>query len=149
MNEKAQALTLLQAIAGSLNTMAFFFAGLFMAVAAYRPDRSPELILLLSDLVWTIFIPIPVWVADVQLLVIGIAVLGAPPSRKALPRWTGYLRLFSILLYTPGAIACLFKAGPFAWDGLLSFWVAAIDFPIWRIGMSVALIGAARRDAAT
>jgi hypothetical protein len=31
----------------------------------------------------------------------------------------------------PGSLIALFKSGPFAWNGLLSFWVAAFAFGIW------------------
>jgi hypothetical protein len=35
----------------------------------------------------------------------------------------------------PGGVAYFFRTGPFAWNGLLAFWVAASAFFIWLLVM--------------
>jgi hypothetical protein len=39
-----------------------------------------------------------------------------------------------------------FKTGPFAWDGLISWWVPAVDFFGWAVVMMVLTAKAARRE---
>ncbi|MGG2007397.1 hypothetical protein [Novosphingobium resinovorum] len=54
--------------------------------------------------------------------------------------WTG-------LLLLPGFAVGLFKTGPFAWNGVLAFWVPAVVFGIWFNLMIVAMLAAIKRDA--
>ena len=52
--------------------------------------------------------------------------------------WAGVgLYLWTAFLFIPGGLVTFFKAGPFAWNGLLAFWVAAAVFGSWFIVMSV------------
>ncbi len=40
-----------------------------------------------------------------------------------------------------------FKSGPFAWTGIIGFWIPAAVFGIWHIVMTVVLLRAIREEA--
>lgn len=110
----------------------FALADIFYLVAAFRPERSPELLLLLNDLAWiTLVAPVGMLVA--QNLLLGLAVyLDSGPS-PVFPRWVGHFAVVTGVAMAPAAAAAVFRTGPLAWDGVISFWL--------RGGALVAFVG--------
>jgi hypothetical protein len=116
------------------------------SAAAYRPERDPELVLLLSDVGWFFFI-LALSLPVVQMTSIAIAILGAP-DEKVFPRWLGYANGWFALLLMPGALCTYFKDGVFAWDGLLGWWLTIVTFfAFWTVN-SVMLFKAIRQEQA-
>jgi hypothetical protein len=116
-----------------------------MQTAAFRPDRDPDLILLANDLGWIPFVG--VWsMAAVQNLAIAIAIF-QDSDQKVFPRWVGYFNLWIVTLFTPGSLLYFFKDGPFAWDGLLSWWVVVVAFCAWFVVMFFAMRKAIKGQA--
>lgn len=102
---------------------------------AYRPDvTSPETLQMANDFNWFLFVGFfpP---SIVQNVCIGLCILRATPDQQVYPRWLGYLNLWTAVLFLPGALLPFFKSGPFAWDGLLGFWVVATAFFTWVLVM--------------
>jgi hypothetical protein len=122
-----------------------FTAAILFSAAAYRPERSIETIQMLSDLAFLSFV-IPALPGSIQLVSIGLAVLGDKGDAPVFPRWIGYLNLWSAVLFIPGALVALFKTGPFAWNGALSFWLVAVVFGSWVNVMCWALLRARKRQ---
>jgi hypothetical protein len=50
------------------------------------------------------------------------------------PRWLGYFNLWAALIFTPGSFNVFFKDGPFAWNGVIAFY---IPITIWAIATTV------------
>jgi hypothetical protein len=123
-----------------------FFAGLFFTAAAYRPDFSDETIHSLSDLAFFLFV-MPAIPAFVQNVVTGAAILGDPRPEPILPRWVGYMNLWTGVLLLPGCVVGLFKFGPFAWNGILAFWMPAVVFGIWFNIMIFAMLASLKRNS--
>jgi hypothetical protein len=46
-----------------------------------------------------------------------------------------YFNIWVGLLFVPGGVSYFFRTGPFAWCGLLAFWVAAGAFFVWLLVM--------------
>ena len=46
----------------------------------------------------------------------------------------------------PGGLITFFKTGPFAWNGLLAFWVPLVIFFVWFLVMFVALLKTIREQ---
>jgi hypothetical protein len=46
----------------------------------------------------------------------------------------------------PAAFGALTLTGPFAWDGLLSFWLKNIAIAVWIVVMAIALVQNIRRQ---
>jgi hypothetical protein len=100
----------------------FALADLAWLIAAFRPERDPQLTQLLNDLAWIAFIT-PVGFIIAQNLCLALAIFMDARRTPVFPRWVGHFNIASALLMTPGAFAMMFMHGPFAWDGLLAFWV--------------------------
>lgn len=115
---------LASAILGVVITMV---AAVFWGAGAFRPDRAPELIQLLNDLAWLSFFSTA---PPIFMLFAGVAYVALMGDKEdpIFPRWYGYLNLWVMVAIIPGALALLLKTGPFAWNGLIVFWLGAITF---------------------
>lgn len=122
-------------LAGAAVAITFFMSGVFFCVAAFRPERSPDLLYILSDMAW-ITILIPVFPATLQLFALGFATLGDKRRVPIFPRWSAYVNFWIGIIYIPGCFVAMFQTGPFAWDGLLAFWLPAVFFGTWFFIMS-------------
>jgi hypothetical protein len=100
----------------------FALADLAWLIAAFRPERDPQLTQLLNDLAWIAFIT-PVGFIIAQNLCLALAIFMDSRRTPVFPRWVGHFNIVAGLLMTPGAFAMMFMHGPFAWNGLLAFWV--------------------------
>lgn len=111
------------------------FPPVMFGVAAFTPDRSPELILLMHDLAWLWWIT-PGGIYGMQIVCIGlVAFLGKQNDpHTAFPRWLGWLTLiFAIESAVPPTFAQIFKDGPIAWDGLVTWHVTVAGGGIFMI----------------
>lgn len=112
--------------------------------AAFRPDRNPEVTQALHDLGWLV----ATWVGSatmLQVLVIGIAVLTDNQREPVFPRWFGYYNLTGVLLVLPACVINIFHTGPFAYDGLLGFWVPYAGLFVWFAALMVSIRPAIQR----
>jgi hypothetical protein len=129
----------LQLGAGSIGVLTVMFPVMIFAITAFRPERDPQLTQLLNDVGWLIIIPaFPTFVA--QFLAIASGVWQDKSAVPVFPRWVAYFNAWVALLFVPGAFAYFFRSGPFAWNGILSFWVAAGAFFAWLIVMTSAML---------
>ena len=98
----------------------FLMGDLFWSVAAFRPERDPQLTLMLNDLAWMAFVsPVGFIMAQNTFLALGVYMDARP--NPVFPRWVGHLSLLVALSMLPGAFSLMYKSGPFAWDGALAF----------------------------
>jgi hypothetical protein len=63
---------------------------------------------------------------------------------QAYRRWVGYAKL--MILFLPGALLPFFHAGPFAWNGIIGFWLVAVAFFGWIFMMWRMTVRAIRND---
>ena len=125
--------------------IAFLTSTVFWLVAAFRPERSPDLTLLTNDLAWITFTcAVPFLVA--LFAFVALAVRWDDQPQPVFPRWIGWFNLATALAIVPAAFAGLAKSGVIAWDGLLSFWVKNVAIGVWVVVMAWALGRALRRD---
>lgn len=135
----------IQLATGILGVVATFAMWMSWGVAAFRPDRAPELILMLHDLGWfnaTWFYP----EATLEVISIAIAVLSYKGSDSFYPRWYGYYLIFIAMISLSAGLLIFFKSGPFAYNGLITFWVtyaALVSFFI--IGSTLLIRGVSRQ----
>ncbi|MET0546132.1 MAG: hypothetical protein ABWZ40_07465 [Caulobacterales bacterium] len=120
----------LQLGAGSIGVLTVMFPTMLFAIAAFRPEREPALTQLLNDVAWLLIIPaFPTFIA--QFCGVAFGVFQDKSSVPVYPRWVGFFNLWVAVLFVPGGFAYLFQTGPFAWNGILAFWVAAGAFFLW------------------
>jgi hypothetical protein len=126
----------------------FLTASIFWLLAAFRPDRAPDLTQLYNDLAWITFTcGVPFLVA--QSLFLAVAIYLDEQPEPVFRRWVAHFNVLIALALIPAAFAGLEQTGVLAWDGILSFWVKNIAIALWIIVMSVALGRAIPRDHAT
>ena len=123
-------LTMLQIMGAVGMAVLTFYPPMWWLIAAFRPDRAADLTLMLNDASWlqwvgglTIYYP--------TITTIAIAAFLDKSETPAFPRWFGYANLWLILLLLPGQMIFFFKIGPFAWNGLIAFWLAFSVFGLW------------------
>ena len=130
------------AIAGA--TM-FALADLGWLIAAYRPERNPELILLLNDFAWMCFI-VPVGFVIAQNACLAIAILLDKSKNPVFPTWVAYFNIIAAGLMVPGAFATLYKTGPLAWDGAFAFYLRLGTYGVYILVMFLVSLNIAKRS---
>lgn len=106
-----------------------FAMSVFFVEAVFRPGLSDETVGVLADL-GIFMLAIPGLVALVQFVITGIIILRDVNSEPLFPRWVGYICIWVGILSIPGCIIPFFKSGPFAWNGIIAFWIPAVAFGI-------------------
>jgi hypothetical protein len=124
----------------------FILVPLTWAVIAFRaPTMDPNLIQVMNDWVWFDWLftwpPYSVW-----MFVVAGAILCDRNVPAVFPRWLGYFNIWTGILIVPACLIAFFMSGPFAYDGLVSFWIAAIVFFGWMVVMTVETFKAVTRE---
>ena len=128
-----------------VGTTAFILADYCWGVAAFRPDRDPELISLLNDMAWFFFIA-PVGTIVVQNLCLAVSIYLDERPDPIFPRWVAHFNVAAALLLIPSAFSILYKTGPLAWDGAVSFTLRNAVLVIWAVVMFFVLLGVVNRQ---
>jgi hypothetical protein len=126
---------------GALLILELIFPIMILEVAVLRPGRAPSEILLLSDLSWVLFLGIA-YTFVVELLVTALAVFHDRREHPVFPRWIAPFNVAIAALSLPGAVIVVTTTGPFAWNGLLGFWVPGAAFGSWATVMTVVMLRA-------
>lgn len=123
-------LSVLQLMGATCMAVLTFYPPMWWLISSYRVERPEELTLMLSDAAWlqwvgglTIYYP--------QIVTIAIASFIDKSEQAVFPRWFGYTNLWLFVLLLPGQLIWFFKAGPFAWSGLLAFYLPFSVFALW------------------
>jgi hypothetical protein len=120
----------------------------FWLLAAFRPDRAPDLTQMNNDLAWiTSTCGVPFLVGQCVFLAVSISL--DEQAGPVFPRWVASFNVAIALALVPAAFAGLAHSGVLAWDGFLSFWIKNIAIAVWIVVMSVVLAKALLRDAGT
>jgi hypothetical protein len=127
---------------GTLMSIPLVLPPIFWGTAAFTPTRAPEITAIMHELAMLTFVTtdqyyIFMWVA--------IAVIGLIPSavrHSPFPRWFGYYTAWTALMFETGAVAFMTRSGPFAWNGLLAFWLPVVTFFAWIVVMAIQLFKA-------
>lgn len=143
--------SVLSLVSGALFSLFLVLPPIFWGVAAYSAPRSnPDITNLMHELACLTF------VTGAQFYIfmwIGITVIALRPATQLVknnpfPRWWGYTNLFMAILFEPGALAFVPRTGPFAWNGLLVFWVPLFNFFAWLVIQSWLIFRALRAQEA-
>jgi hypothetical protein len=125
----------------------FLIANVCWLLAAFRPERKPELTQMLNDFAWITFTTVvPFLIA--QSVILALAIYFDDPSHPVFPRWVAHFNLLVAAALTPAAFVGLALTGPLAWDGTLSFWLKNIAIAVWIVVMAVVLGQAIYREHA-
>jgi hypothetical protein len=130
-----------QMCAGAFACLTFLIPAMLFIVAAFRPDRNPEITQSLNDMAWIMVVmPWPPFMA--QNYAFAYAIVTDRSARPRFPRWLGYLNFWCPLIYSPAILLPFFKVGPFDWRGIFVFWIPGTVFTIQFIANTVMLLRA-------
>jgi len=125
------------AFSGAL-VIEFILPMMWIQSAAFRPDRTTEIVQAYSDAAWLAFIGVVSTVA-MQPLIVGIGILTDRNAEPVFPRWAGFFNVMVFIMLIPGGFCVFFKTGPLAWDGVFAWWVPVGIFCTW-IGVMTRLM---------
>jgi hypothetical protein len=134
-----------QLVAGAFACLTFLVPAMFFASSVFRPDRSPDLTLLMNDMSW-IFLVMPWPPFMVQNFAFAFAILSDKRPIPIFPRWLAYLNVWAPIIFTPAIVLQFFKSGPFAWNGIFVFWIPATVFVIQFIVNTIYLLKAIKTE---
>jgi len=103
-----------------------------LAVAAYRKNRSPEIIYMLSDQYYLTMIGVA-FIFSINIASIGLAALFDRREKPVFPRWWGWAQLVFAAVFAPGVFVYAFQTGPLAWNGTFALWLPNYAFLFWKI----------------
>ncbi|MEV4241483.1 MULTISPECIES: hypothetical protein [Nocardia] len=104
----------------------------FFLTATFRTDRDPQIIALLYDLGFLSFVG-SLGCFATQCMVLAIAIF--LDKNDVFPKWFAYISIWMIVTEILAAPVFVFKSGPFAWNGSISFWVGTAIFAGWQVCM--------------
>lgn len=113
-------------------------------VMAFRAE-SPLIVQAFNDFGFFLFLytwpPFGIW-----MVIIALAVFRDVNAEPTFPRWVAYYNIYAAIGMAPASFMGLFKTGPLAYNGLLAFWLVAVDFFVWMVVMSIVVMKAITRD---
>jgi hypothetical protein len=116
----------------------FFIANLFWLLAAFRPERRPELTQMFNDLAWVTFTGQVGFLVG-QCVFLALAIFLDRQARPVFKSWVAHFNLLIAAALAPASFVALSLTGPIAWDGLLSFWVRNSAIALWIVVMTLVL----------
>ena len=140
-------LAILQILTGLVGAWIFAWPAVLWGACAFTVDRLPDVTVALHQLAWLSFIT-PGSFFWMQIGSVGLAaVLAEPRTPGAFPRWFGWLTLFAAFeMSVPPTFSEMFWTGPFAWNGVLTYWVTVILYTVWLTTAMVLIFRQLRRD---
>jgi hypothetical protein len=123
--------TMMSVVGGGLMSIFLVLPPLFWGVAAYTPNRAPDVTSLMHELGMLSLTTTDQYYVFPWVAIIVICLLPVAAKHSPFPRWFGYLTAWMLIVDEAGAFAFLTHTGPFAWDGLFVFWIPFGCFPVW------------------
>lgn len=124
-------------VVGSIVPMFYF------ALGSFRAQYSPQILALLYDMGFLSFIA-SLGCFCTMYLVFAIAVL--LDKSGLFPKWLAYYSVWNYVTELVAGGSWITKTGPFAWDGLLTFWLGVAIFVSWEICLCVYLYRAIKNQ---
>jgi hypothetical protein len=97
-------------------------------VATFRPDRDPEQLALLYDLGLLSYVG-SLGCFTAAYFAFAIAILY--DRNEIFPKWLAYVSVWQIVTEVMAVAVFVSKAGAFAWNGSISFWMGTVIFGVW------------------
>ena len=143
--EQTPAMSWTNLVAGTTGAIEGIMAVLIWMVCAFRPaEIDPDITRAFHDLGWLVFL-IDVPIFQIWLTAIGVAILRDKNQVPLFPRWFGYYCIWVAVLLFPAWAIIFFKAGPFAYDGVLALYLPFAFFFSWMLMMTWYLFKALNR----
>ena len=123
----------------------FLTSNLYFLLAAFRPERDPALTQMFNDLAWINFTA-PMTFVVAQNIALALAIFFDKQAAPIFPKWVAAFNILIALVVAPSALSAATLTGPFAWDGVWSFWVRLGALSLWAVVMFFQCWGAIVRE---
>jgi len=131
---------------GILMSMFLVFPPVIWGVAAFTPERAPEATALLNELANLTLVTTDQFYIFQMIAITYVSLNYPADANTAFPRWLGWFILWVAVAFEVGAIAFMTKTGPFAWDGIIVFWMPFALFFAWVPLTSIIMLRAIKRQ---
>lgn len=147
IEKRSPVLAMIQFGGGVLLVVFFGVCSMLWITATFRGDLDPQTVRMLNDFSWLTFVMVfPGY--SLQLICMAIAGFMDTSETPVWPRWASYLNLWVAITGMGGGLAVFFKSGPFAWNGLVGFYLPLSVFAVWITTMTYLLHTGIGRQAA-
>jgi len=120
------------------------------ALATFRAGQiAPDITLTLNDAGWFLFMFPWQLGGGIWFIAVALSILTAPAWNRVYPRWIGWLSLWFCLLTIGDSLVAFFKAGPFAYNGIFTFYLPFTILLAWVVILTWATAHAVNRQSAT
>jgi hypothetical protein len=104
------------------------FCAFFFEVAVFRPDRAAHLVALSYDIALLTFVgSLGCFLANYAVFALAVLL----DKNNIFPKWLGYMAVWQIVTEVLAAPVFIFRKGPFAWNGAISFYEGTVIFAIF------------------
>ncbi|MGH2603491.1 MAG: hypothetical protein ACRDJ9_29420, partial [Dehalococcoidia bacterium] len=132
---------------GAVLLLVFFaICSMLWVGATFRPELDGATVRALHDLSWLMFVMVfPAY--SLQMICMAIAGFIDTSPHPTWPRWAAYFNLWVAFSGAGGGLAVFFKEGPFAWNGLIGFYLPVAVFAVWLSVTTWLLVRSVKRQA--
>jgi hypothetical protein len=138
--------TSLTLVSGALVSIFLVLPPIFFGTAAFTPTRAPEVTAIMHELGVLTLVTTDQYFVFAFVAVVVLCFLPRQAEHSPFPRWFGYFTIWFTFVAEAGAIAYNLRTGPFAWNGLLAFWIPFGVFGPWLAIFVFLLIRALNRQ---
>jgi len=132
---------------GALMSIPLVLPPIFWGVAAFTPTRAPEITAITHELAMLTFVTTDQYYIFMWVAIAAVSLIPNTVRHSPFPRWFGYYTAWTALMFEGGAAAFVTRSGPFAWNGLIAFWLPVVTFFAWIVVSTVLLFRAIARQA--
>lgn len=129
--ERGRIWSVLTIAGGAMMSIFLVLPPLFWGVAAYTPDRDPEITATVHELAMLTLTTTDQYYIFMWVAIAVVCFVPTEVKHSPFPRWFGYLTIWIALMFEAGAFAFLPRTGAFAWNGLYVFWSPLTLFGVW------------------
>jgi hypothetical protein len=144
--EKGRIWAVLTGLGGATMSLFLVLPPIFWGVAAFTPERAPEVTLLMHELALLTLVTTDQFFIFMWVAIVVVCFLPTTARHSPFPRWFGWFTAWTMIMFEVGAIAFLTRTGPFSWNGLLVFWSPLTLFGAWIAITSTLLLKALKRQ---
>ena len=112
-------------------------------LGAFRPGYDPKILAMLYDFGYLAFIG-SLGCFCIMWMAFGLAIL--LDENNILPKWLGYYTVWQYVTELIAAPVWIAKSGPFAWNGVMTFWLAMAMYVSWQIIVYVCIFRAIKNQ---
>jgi hypothetical protein len=135
------------AVCGIFISLIIFFNCCAWIVAAYRPETAADVIQSWYD--WSWFAFLLGWIyLSIEMISTAVVELMDNRPQPMIPRWLTWATLFGALATLGAAGPAFFKSGPFAYHGLLAFYVPVVVWGGYISATTFYMLKELKREAA-